>query len=279
MPWYHTIISHFSLIDSIEIIFFSIGIYYFSLWLKQDRQKNLLFSFYGYCSIVFSCYYLNLPTLTLFLFITAPIAIMLFILFHQELLQKNFIALAAINALKPEEENDWLETVIRGCLIAINNNKTIYGVIENKDSLASMLTCHMPLYADIQKNVLAMTLESSSYDQEKMLWITAQGKLLGINTQWNNSPSDIIASNNVAMLALWQQEALFFTHKTDAIIFSINPSSRSFTLIAQGKIVNQVSAAHALTTIRKFISSKPNLKGDIAHEIKFKKQPQEQSNT
>ena len=283
MPWYntlyHDLTTLFSIKDCIEIALCSLAIYYFSLWLKQDRQKNLLFSFYGYSAIVFGCYYASLPTLTLFLFITAPLAIMLFILFHQELLQRNFIALATINATPSEHESDWLETVIRACLVAINNNKTVYGVIEHRDSLASMLTTTMPLYADIQKNVLAMTLESSSYDQEKLLWLTAQGKLLGINTHWNSSPSDIVASNGVTMLALWQQEALFFTHKTDAIVFSINPTSRTFTLIAQGKIVEHVNAAHALTTIKKFLSTTSNLKGDTAHEIQSKKQSQEQRNT
>lgn len=282
MPWfytlYHVLTTFFTVKDFIEIIAFSIGIYYFSLWLKKDRQKNLLFSFYGYCAIIIGCYYTSLPTLTLFLFITCPIAFMLFILFHQDLLQKNFIALAAINATTPEQENDWLETIIRACLVAINNNKTVYGVIEHRDSLASMLTTAMPLYADIQKNVLAMALESSSYDQEKLLWLTAQGKLLGINTTWNSNPADVVASNGITTLALWQQEALFFTHKTDAIVFSINPTSRTFTLIAQGKIVEHVNAAHALISIKKFLSTTSNYKGNATHEIQSKKQSHEQRN-
>lgn len=287
MPWYYTLYHDlttlFSLKDCIEIALASVAIYYFSVWLKADRQKNLLFSFYGYCAVTFGCYYAGLPTLTLFLFITAPLAIMLFILFHQDLLQKNFIALASINAAPAEHESDWLETVIRACLVAINNNKTIYGVIEHRDSLSSMLTTNIPLYTDVQKNVLTMALESSSYDQEKMLWLTAQGKLLGINSRWNVSPADIITSPSVAMLAEWQQEALFFTHKTDAIVFSINPTSRTFTLIAQGKIVEHINANHALNTIKKFLSDTQHTnaqypKGDKNHEIQSKKHHSEQRN-
>lgn len=282
MPWYYTLYHDlatlFTYKDCIEIALCAIGVYYFSLWLKQDRQKNLLFSFYGYCAVIFGCYYAGLPTITSLLFITSPLAIMLFILFHQDLLQKNFIALAAINATSAEHEGDWLETVIRACLVAINNNKTIYGVIEHRDSLSSMLTTSVPLYTDVQKNVLTMALESSSYDQEKMLWLTAQGKLLGINAYWNVSPSDIIMENNTAMLAIWQQEALFFTHKTDAIVFSINSTSRTFTLIAQGKIVERIHAQHACTIIKKFLSDSQYPKGGTTHEIQHKKTPTTQRN-
>ena len=283
MPWYYTLyydlINFFTFKDCIEILLCTTGVYYFSLWLKQDQQKNLLFSFYWYCAVLFGSYYTGLPTITLFLFITSPLAIILFILFHQELLQKNFIALASINAALAEQESDWLETVIRACLVAINNNKTIYGVIEHRDSLSSMLTTSVPLYTDVQKNVLTMALESASYDQEKMLWLTAHGKLLGINTHWNVSPADIITSRGIAMLLLWQQEALFFTHKTDAIVFSINPTSRTFTLIAQGKIVEHINANHALNTIKKFLNDTQYPKGESTHETQAKTTHSKQRNT
>jgi hypothetical protein len=216
--------------------------------------------------------------MTLLLFITCPFVILLFVILHQELLQKNFISLAAITTAHHEQENDWLETVIRACLIAINSNKTIYGVIENRDSLANMLTSIIPLYAQVQKNVLTMTFESASYDQEKLVWLSAQGKLLGINTYWNRGLSDIVVVNNATMLPVWQQEALFFTHKTDALVFSINPISRTFTLIVQGKVIENVSAAHALTTIKKFLNATASLKGDSPYEIQSKKHSQEQRN-
>lgn len=280
MPWYHNaycyLTSFLSFQDCIEIALVSLAIYYFSLWLKGDRQKNLLFSFYGYSAVIFGCYYAGLPTLTFLLFVTSPLAIMLFILFHQNLLQKNFIALASINTAPAEQETDWLETVVRACLVAVNNNKTIYGVIEHRDSLASMISTSIPLYTDVQKNVLTMALESTSYDQGKMLWLNAQGKLLGINSCWNSSPTDIISSHSAASLALWQQEALFFTHKTDALVFSINPVSRTFTLIAQGKIVEHINASHALATIKKFLHDTPYPKGDKIHEIKAKNHHSEQ---
>lgn len=282
MPWYHSLYRDltalFTYKDCIEIILCTVGVYYFSLWLKQDRQKNLLFSFYGYCAIVFGSYYAGLPTITSLLFITAPLTIMLFIVLHQDLLQKNFIALAAINAPPAEHENDWLETVIRACLVAINNNKTIYGVIEHRDSLSSMLSTSVPLYTDVQKNVLTMALESASYDQEKMLWFTAQGKLLGINTQWNVLSSDIVTPSKSATLPLWQQESLFFTHKTDAIVFSINPISRTFTLIAQGKIVEHINASHAFNTIKKFLNETHVAKGEFSHEMQDKKTHSKQRN-
>jgi hypothetical protein len=195
---------------------------------------------------------------------------MVFSIVHQDILQKNFIALARLSARPEEKEPDWLETLVRACLVGINQNKTIYGVIENKNSLAGILSSDMALHTNVQKNILAMAIDSVYYNQEKMIWLTAQGKLLGINAQWRATPSDIIVYSQASSLAQWQQEALFFTHKTDALVFAISPITRTFTLIAQGKIVEQVHANHAISTIKKFMYETNAVKGDTSYEVQRK---------
>jgi hypothetical protein len=270
MSWYQALSNLFSIRDLIEIWLCATAIYYFSLWLKQDRQKNLLFSFYLYCALICGSYYAGLETVYLLLLISTPFAIMVFSIVHQDILQKNFIALARLSARPEEKEPDWLETLVRACLVGINQNKTIYGVIENKNSLAGILSSDMALHTNVQKNILAMAIDSVYYNQEKMIWLTAQGKLLGINAQWRATPSDIIVYSQASSLAQWQQEALFFTHKTDALVFAISPITRTFTLIAQGKIVEQVHANHAISTIKKFMYETNAVKGDTSYEVQRK---------
>ena len=133
--------------DPLEILFFITIFYFFSLWLKKDRQKNLLFYFYCYCCVIIIAFYAQLPTLSTMLFLSAPVALMLFILVHQETLQKNFISLK--NASAPKIlPTDWLEELLRTCLVAINNNKEVLCVIEHRNNLETFLE----IFADTESD-------------------------------------------------------------------------------------------------------------------------------
>jgi hypothetical protein len=263
--------------DVIEIVFFSSIVYYFSLWLKKDRQKNLLLYFYVYCSILLISHHAHLATVSSFLFITAPIACMLFILFHQELLQRNFVALRAIKA-DPIEHGDWLETLLRTVLVAVNNNKEIQCIIEHNDSLSSVLNTPMPLYADLQKNLLDMLLESDAFDQHKMIVVNSHGRLLGINASWNTQLQENWLADELKSKEKWQQDALFFTAKTDAVVFRITPATRLFDIVAQGKILNSVNAALAVKTIQKYVYAHTQ-KGELNNGTHIKKNSYKQRDT
>lgn len=272
MPWNsHELIAslYYNWPDILEILFFSTIMYYFSLWLKKDRQKNLLLYFYSYCAIVLTTHHLHLTTVSSFLFITSPITIMLFILFHQELLQRNFVMLRNIKTSHPEQ-GDWLETLLRTTLVAVNNNKEIQCIIEHHDSLATIVTTPLVLYADLQKNLLDMLLESDAFDQHKMVLVNSHGRLLGINASWNAQLHESWIADDVKSKEKWQQDALFFTAKTDAIIFKITPANRSFDIVAQGKIFNNVSAPLALKTMQKYLQATAP-KGEINHGNQSKK--------
>lgn len=276
MPWYSEIYAllaqhFFGWRDVVEIALFSILIYSFSLWLKRDKQKHLLLYFYGYCCIVLGAYWAQLPTVSFLLFITSPIAIMLFIMMHQETLQKNFVMLRNIMPATAGK-TDWLETLIRTALVAANNNKSVHCVIEHTDSLSSYLTTPLPLHTQIQKNILAMILESETFETDKLLWLNSKGLLLGMNAHWSTQLEDAWLDNGAKKLAAWEQDALFFTAQSDAIVFNINPQTRLFSIFAQGKIFNNINAPLALKTIEKYISvsSKDKKQKEMKHEAQFK---------
>lgn len=280
MPWNSSlafVYQFFTWRDLFEIALISGAIYYFSRWLRNDRQKNLLLYFYSYCFLLLSCQWLELSVASTFLWITCPVTLILFIVFHQDALQKNFVMLRnSVPINQPSIHDDWLEILIGTSLIAANNNKTIYCVIEHKDNLNAIITAGLPLYADAQKNLLSMLLESETFDQSKLLWINSHGRLLGINAIWNQQLEESWITDNVKSLDAWQQDALFFTAKTDAIVFKLCPKSRAFDIVAHGKTFNKINASLALKTIEKYLTIETHKKG-VGYET-VKKQSNEQRN-
>ena len=119
--------------DYIEILFFSYVCYYFTHWLHKDRQKNLVGYFYGYCVFAIGSYYGGFSTITFFLFAGFPAAMMIFIIMHQDILQRNFIALhnisTKVSLIKPLH---WHEMLIRSCLVLLHKQQSVICVIEQQ---------------------------------------------------------------------------------------------------------------------------------------------------
>ena len=130
----------------------------------------------------------------------------------------------------------------------------------------------------MQKNLLALLLDSQVFDSKKMIWINSQGKLLGLNASWNITLEESFLTDSVKNLDSWQQDALFFTAKTDAIVFKLCPKARSFDIIAQSKIFNNVNTSHALKTIEKYLTSNSNTQG-AHYAFSTKKQSHKQHNS
>ncbi len=247
--------------DALEIIFFSCVVYRFSRWLKQDHQKNLIPYVYTYASVTACAYYMPLPTVALFLLVSAPVGLVALIVLHQETLQKNFITLK--NYVPAQRDNtDWVETLIRSSLIAVNNNKTVRCVIETGDSLTTMLSTSLSLHAHVNQELLDIVFTSTACKPETMIWMSADGIIKGINTSWNAHYDTTWVDHTMHNLAQWKQDALVFTKKTDALIFNITPDTRSFELIINGTAFDQVSATHALHMIQKHITIVSSEKGD-----------------
>lgn len=247
--------------DALEILFFSSAIYYFSRWLKKDRQKNLLFYFYAYCLLVFCTYNLSLTTLHYALILFSPMLFMIFVLIHQNTLQKNFITLRNLIAA-PKSNHDWLETLIQAALININNNKEIICVVEHTDTLQDHLTTPLALHAEIKKELLDIIIASQSFDHAHMVWLNTQGTLLGINARWKISAEFYI---DETLQHSWKDEALFFTTKTDALVFKTDAAARSFDIIHQGKMFEKVSADKTLAYLKKYMGTMQDSQKGVIH--------------
>jgi DNA integrity scanning protein DisA with diadenylate cyclase activity len=247
----------FSFYDVLEIATTASIVYCFVRWLSHDTQKNIVAWFYGYCLLLFGSYYIGLPTIHVTCCIAMPIVITLFIIMHEQTLQKNFITLTSLSPqINPTLH--WLEILIQGCLQALNKNKEIFCVIERKDSLDLFLSSPAIFNADVTQEIVEILTKN---EPTATLWITQAGKIHTCNPIWRTSADEIWVTNDVKALHVWKQNALLMTSKSDAIMFTISPTTRLCTIIMEGKIVNDLSAHHAFALLKNYcVFSKP---GDI----------------
>lgn len=245
-----------------EIFFFSTLFYQISLWLKRDRHHNLLGYWYSYCLIGLLAHALQLNTISSVLFFFTPSIIMLFLMMHQEQLQRNFVAL---RALKPAHmpTADWLEQLVRSCIVAVNHNKSLICVVERTDSLQDFLSTSCLFNAELHNSTFDTLITSNIFHDKKLVWLTDRGTLRGLNATWNIAHEEYWQATDSDMPA-WQQDALFFTGKTDAVVIGIHPINRTFTIIARGQRFENIAAHHALQFLKKLITL--NDIGAFAHE-------------
>lgn len=240
--------------DSFEILFFALIIYYFISWLKKDTQKNLVYAFYFYCIILFGSYYIYLPTISYLLFNFAPIVFIIFIILHHDILQKNFVMLKYMQKSKLKDHDSWFEELTRASLSALHNNKELICVIEQNDSLQSLIKASCLFYADLKKDIFDILLEKHHCDINNMIMLNQSGKIVTINAQWN-FPSQQLVTPGIPIIAKWKQDGIIITTKTDALIFKTNSLTRTFDLIIQGKILEEISGEQTFSILQRNLKS------------------------
>lgn len=182
---------------------------------------------------------------------------MLFIMLHQDILQRNFVALKNVLPAK-KTRSHWLEQFIRTCLVAANNNKSLICVIENKDSMETLLDTTLKLHTDCSSGLLDILIQSESFDQNTLVWLNARGTIIGINATWKTELNRSLISEESQKLATWKQQALLHTDKTDALVMHIDAKTSMFDIIIASKLYEQVTATNALKSIRAYLYQKNN---------------------
>jgi hypothetical protein len=256
----------FSLVDGLEIILLSMPLYYFSLWLRKDHKKNLLLPFYGFCVLSLFSVSLHLTTISSFLLWYGPVITMLFILVHQELLQRNFITLHTIKSKNDTAASDWVKPLIQACLRARNNNKNVRILIENQASLASFINTDFFIQAPLQYHLLNTLFESTSYDPEKIVWLNQSGTIIAINCAWSLNAHEAWMSEELKEKDPWLADTLLFTSKTDALACCTSDKTDAFAIIAHGNLIENVYAPDALRIINHYLARSIRKKGEPVHE-------------
>lgn len=247
--------------DIIEILFFSTAIYAVSVWLKQDHSKKLLPAFYGYLGAFCSTYFLDLQVLQTTLLYSAPIVATLSIIYHQKQLQKSFI-LARKQPIEPQKlaAHNWIETLIRSCLVISHQKKEITCIIENRDDLETIINKPLLLDLHVQKGVLDLLLLSDLFKPSQPIWVKRNGNIVSVNCSWDES----IEHNSIVSAMFkqpdWQTYGTVVTEKTDALLFHINSDPAKSGICYKGEVIKKMSSEHMLQFIKQVMhkqSSEP----------------------
>ena len=213
----------YSTADCVEILFFIFTTFKISSWLNKDHTKPLLLYFYSYFATLFSTYFFQLTTVYQLMLVTAPIYFVLLIVHHQKNLQKNFI-ISQNKPLTPAKSmhKEWLETLIRACLVASHHRKNITCIIEQFDSIDTLIEKPFTLDIPIQKKIIDILLESVSYDNTKLILVDRYGMILSINASWSDLVINELIFTQINEQQLPKEYAKVITAKTDAILVHIN---------------------------------------------------------
>ena len=226
----------------------------------------------------FWCLFFHLSVITTALITFAPIVIICLVVLHKETLQKNFIALHTIEHPK-QAIPEWPDTLIRCALSMMSNDQTFQCIIQYKDDLQSMLDTPELLNCPLSTTMLNIIMKSTLLQRSKLLWISSEGTIKAINTDWKKNSIEAWLTKEVQQTESWKQNALFFTSKTDAVFLSIDTYTRTFTLIKTGKIIEKLSAQSALALL-KYMQKTPDITHSLPGELHgntFKKTGSEQS--
>lgn len=245
--------------DCLEILFFIFIISKISSWLNKDHTKPLLLYFYSYFATLFCSFFFQLTTVYQVMLVTAPIYFILLIIYHQKILQKNFI-ISKNKPLTPTKaiHKEWLETLIRACLVASHHKKNITCVIEQLDSLDTLIDKPFELDIPIQKKIIDMLLESVSYDDNKLIAVNRNGIILTVNASWSDLVINELIFNKIQEQQLQKEYAKIITAKTDAILIHINSEHQHHFVAHQGTVIEHLTIDQALKLIKNLLHKKDN---------------------
>ncbi len=258
--------SYFSVLswrDFIEIGALSTAFYYSALWLKKDRQKNLLPYFYGYVTLIIVCHFGELNTLTSFLFIFSPAVAMLFMLMHQELLQRNLVMLKNITTHPSPSCPDWLASIMKATLSMLAENKDIILLIEHTDAMNPFLQLSDTFEAPITDGLISLLFQKL-YTPSRMCWLTSSGMIRGINVSFKASWHPTAYHTKTA----WIDDAVAYTAKADALIIFANAQLHNYAVAHSGIIRQGLSMEQAHQLIKKLINYQISLpKKGLSHGV------------
>lgn len=246
-----TVLSPLSILtwrDCIEIYLFSSFFYYCALWLKKDSKKNLLPYFYGYIGLTLCSYVAELHTISTFLFMLSPIAMMLFILMHQQLLQRNMVSLKNITPALDPTSPDWLSDLMKTSLEMLSNEKDMIMLIEHTDSLEPFVQTPHRLDTPLSYSLLSL-LVHELYSPAHLCWVSSTGSLRGINAQFKASWHPSAYKTQTA----WIDDAIAYTEKTDAVIVFANAKKHTYSVAHRGAIKQNLAMEQAHQLIKKCI--------------------------
>ena len=233
--------SLYTLSDTAEIILCIIGYLLINAYFFNQENKKLLLYWYSYHTLIIGAYILELPTIFFLSSCCFPVVLMLLMVLHEQRLQKMFVVAQRIDPLTTTTaQSRWPDELIKFALTRLNAQKDLHVVIEHADNLSTLVSAAELINADLKKNTLELLYDSLDIPKKSFLWITSSGKITSLTTFWKNS------SDN---------DLIQITSTLDCIALHACAATRKFTIVRGAKILENLSAHHALALLSELHST------------------------
>lgn len=248
---YLALLNIFSWTDVVEIIIFTGAVYISSRWLAAARSKRLLLYAYMVCLCFGLAYIADLQTISLLGMYVWPALMLIFIVVRVQQSPDHGTPKTIVPAKQSEKE--WIPIMLRAAFKSLQYKKELTFVIQGNQPLQHLLNKPIEVHSNITHGLLDILIEGNSLHHDRIVWLDSSGTLLAFNCQWNREIDFDWATQNAGNYHAWEQEALFWTGKTDTVVLRIDPESRLITIVAQGTHAPGLNSEQAQTVIAQYV--------------------------
>lgn len=227
--------------DVLEL-FLCIGVIYgLARWFAYDTSKPLLLYFYGYLALAIGAYWIPLPMIYAVLAAAWPCALVIAILIHQKILQKNFIGLN-FRAAHSIVQHDWIKELVRFSTQQASASKSSAWIIQKDQDIRALCQHQLVIKAPITYDLLTILAEGSTITFDKPLLIDTTGTLLSAN---------VTIRDTQHQGSSWVGCMVELTQTNNVIVCSTNTTGL-FDLFYHGKVIQNVPAQAMIGYIKKY---------------------------
>jgi hypothetical protein len=177
-----------------------------------------------------------------------PTASMLFILLHQEQLQKNFITMTHKKSM-PTIQHDITAALLQIGLHNSLRKKSSFFIIEGNQNLDSLMHTSLPMHIPVQTELINALCSSSVYQEHTALWFHFDGTIKGINTYIPH----LYKNQQPHTMQTQQETAAILSAKTDCFMLFCCPEGQ-WTFIHDKTNYTQLTTAYIQQLCKKKIA-------------------------
>jgi hypothetical protein len=240
----------YSLRDIGELAGITLSIYLFLCWLRRDEKSPLVLYSIGIFTTIYMTHLLQLPVLTHFLLLCVPWFILMLILFHQKMLQSNYIAYDK-KMIQKIDTSTWIQVMIRALVRSMNSHQRLTLIIERTQSVSAYINCEARMNATLNDDIVTLIFEAHRNKKTLMMLLDDSGSIKAVPVSWDthdvtNEPSDHL------------HDALLVTAHNDTLVITTDIHQRTFNLIMKGVVTQQLSAAQLLGHLEQILVTTSN---------------------
>lgn len=231
----------------IEIALCIAGYYAINRFLLHQENKTIALGWYAYHALMMFSYVAPLETIFFLSATLFPVILTLCVVLHEQRIQKMFVVAQRLDPLTTLPNTSlWIDELIKFALVRLNANKDLRIVIEKNDHLDALISAPELLSATVSKNTLELLYDAFETPKNSFLLTESNGTIRALAAHWRT----ISFENSTEITAA-----------TDCIVVKAEAITRRFTIYHGSRILENLSAHHALNLLHELSHSPSAAKG------------------